>query len=84
MCHQTVGLVASCIERLGIPTVSLSLLRSVTEKVRPPRTLIVPFRFGYPLGKARDAGLQRKVIRAALSLLDSPDPLPILRDFELD
>jgi len=50
MCNQSVGLIASVIEKSGIPTVCLSLLREVAEKVRPPRTLFVPFPIGYPLG----------------------------------
>lgn len=83
MCHQTVGLVAGAIEKAGIATVALSVLRKVTERVRPPRSLILPFPFGYPLGRARDAQLQHRIIRAALSLLESPEPLPILRAFEV-
>jgi len=81
MCNQSVGLIAGVIEKAGIPTVSLSLLLMVTKKVRPPRSLSVPFPFGYPLGKPHDAKLQHQIIRAALNLLESPDELPILQDF---
>jgi hypothetical protein len=81
MCHQSVGLIAGILEKAGIPTVSLSLLRWVTEKVQPPRSLSVPFPFGYPLGKPHEAKLQHQIIRAALNLLESPEELPILRDF---
>jgi hypothetical protein len=81
MCNQSVGLIASVIEKAGIPTVGLSLLQLVTKKVRPPRALFVPFPFGYPLGKPNDAKLQHEIIRAALELLESPDELPILRNF---
>jgi len=82
MCNQSVGLIAGVIEKAGIPTVALSLLRMVTMKVRPPRSLYVPFPFGYPLGKPSDAKFQRQIIRAALNLLESSEELPILRDFE--
>ena len=81
MCNQSVGLIASIIEKAGISTVVLSLLAMVTKRVRPPRALFVPFPFGYPLGKPNDARLQHQVIRAALDLLESPDELPILRNF---
>ena len=81
MCNQSVGLIASIIEKAGISTVVLSLLTMVTKRVRPPRALFVPFPFGYPLGKPNDARLQHQVIRAALDLLESPDELPILRNF---
>lgn len=81
MCNQSVGLIASVIEKADIPTVGLSLLQLVTKKVRPPRALYVPFPFGYPLGKPNDIRLQHEVIRAALALLESPDELPILQEF---
>ena len=82
MCNQSVGLIASVIEKAGIPSVGLSLLLMVTKKVRPPRSLFVPFPFGYPLGEPNDARLQHQIIRAALDLLESPEELPILRNFE--
>lgn len=82
MCNQSVGLIASVIEKAGIPTVCLSLLREVSERVKPPRTLFVPFAMGYPLGKPRDPITQLAVIRAAVTLLEDSEPLPILRDFE--
>ena len=81
MCNQSVGLIASVIEKAGIPTVGISLLLMVTRKVRPPRSLYVPYRFGYPLGRPNDPKLQHKIVRAALDLLESPEDLPILRNF---
>jgi hypothetical protein len=81
MCNQSVGLISSIIERAGIPTAGVSLLREVTEKVRPPRALYVPFPFGYPLGKPNQPALQHQVIEASLKLLTVKNPLPILADF---
>ncbi|MGH7868318.1 MAG: hypothetical protein ACREP9_12020 [Candidatus Dormibacteraceae bacterium] len=75
------GLIASVIEKAGIPTTSISLLREITEKVRPPRALCVPFPMGYPFGKPNDADIQLQVIRQALTLLESGDALPMIRDF---
>jgi hypothetical protein len=43
MCNQAVGLVAAELERRGIATVVIQLLREVAENVRPPRALFVPF-----------------------------------------
>jgi hypothetical protein len=43
MCNQAVSLIAAEIERQGITTVCIVLLRDVAEKVRPPRALFVPF-----------------------------------------
>ena len=73
MCNQTVGLIAAEIERQGIPTVAIQLLRKVAEKVGPPRSMFVPFKHGYPLGEPDNPELQHKVIEAALALLENPD-----------
>ncbi|MDE3195970.1 MAG: hypothetical protein KGN84_06485 [Acidobacteriota bacterium] len=75
MCHQSVGLIQSVIEKAGIPTVSISLLREVTEKVRPPRVLAVDAPLGYPLIAPRDAALQKRIIEAALALLSETPPI---------
>jgi hypothetical protein len=77
-----VGLIAAELERHGIPTVVIQLLRLVAEKVRPPRALMVPFRHGYPLDTPNDPARQMAVIEAALELLEDPslEP-PALVDF---
>lgn len=80
MCVQTVGLVQAAIERAGIATVSISLLREVTQVIKPPRALFVPFRMGYPLGAPNDPGLQHMVIAAALALVERND-VPVLESF---
>ncbi len=72
MCNQAVGLAAAELERRGISTVTLQLLREVAERVRPPRALFVPFRHGYPLDSPGDPARQRAVIEAALKLLEDP------------
>ena len=76
MCNQTVGLVSAALERQGISTVSLQLLREVAEAVRPPRSLLVPFSHGYPLGRPHDPPGQRAVLEAALRLLEDPGLAP--------
>lgn len=76
MCNQTVGLVSAALERQGISTVSLQLLREVAEAVRPPRSLLVPFPHGYPLGRPHDPPGQRAVLEAALRLLEDPGLAP--------
>jgi D-proline reductase (dithiol) PrdB len=80
MCHQSVGLIQSIIEKAGIPTVSVTLLREVTERVAPPRALFVDFPLGYPLGAPNDAALQTRIIRAAFKLLLESTP-PAIQSF---
>ena len=83
MCNQAVGLVAAELERRGIATVALQLLREVAERVRPPRALFVPFPHGYPLDRPGDPERQHAVLEAALQLLEQADAAPpLLVDFE--
>ncbi len=83
MCNQAVSLVAAELERQGIATVVIQLLRNVAKRVRPPRALFVPFRHGYPLDVPLNPARQHAVIEAALRLLEDPDLRPpILVDYE--
>ena len=65
------SLVAAELERRGIATVVVQLLREVAEKMHPPRALFVPFHHGYPLGAPNDPEQQHAVIEAALRLLEN-------------
>lgn len=80
MCNQSVGLVAGELEARGIATVCVALVRSIAERVRPPRALVVPFPFGAPLG-AEGAERQRDVVRQALALLAREGPGPVLEEW---
>lgn len=76
-------LAAAELERQGIATVVLQLLREVAERVRPPRALFVPFPHGYPLDTPGDAARQHAVLEAALRLFEIDDARPpLLADFE--
>ncbi len=68
----------------GIPTVAISLVRPQTERTRPPRALWVPFELGRPFGAPSDAAFQRRVVVAALRLLESPHGPVLLEDFPDD
>lgn len=82
MCNQTVSLVAAELERQGISTVVIQLLRFTAKKVRPPRALFVPFGHGYPLDRPGEPKRQHAVLDAALQLLEDPNLTPpVLRDY---
>ena len=76
-------MLARALEAEGVSTVSISVVREHTEKVKPPRALWVPFPFGYALGRPDDPELQHRVLAAALDLLTAPAG-PVLRDFPDD
>ncbi|MCB1742536.1 MAG: hypothetical protein KDK91_19330 [Gammaproteobacteria bacterium] len=77
------GALANYIERAGVATTSISLIREQSEAVRPPRALWVPFALGRPLGTAQDPEFQKQVIRAALSLLDTATA-PTIVDYPVE
>ena len=54
---------------MGIPTVSLAILRGHMQRIKPPRTLLTRFPRGQTTGPAGDAETQRAVVAAALDLL---------------
>ena len=74
------GALGHFLERQGIPTTGISLVREHTEIVRPPRALWVTFELGRPLGIPDDADFQRRVAEAALGLLARTDG-PMIADY---
>lgn len=61
----------------------IQLLRYVTERVRPPRALCVPFPHGYPLDAPNEPERQRRVVEAALRLLENDEGEgPLIVDME--
>ena len=80
MCNQSVGLIQRAIEYAGMTTISISLLREITEKIRPPRALLVPYPLGYPLGEPNNPDLQTRIMQAAFALLPRTDA-PVLESF---
>ena len=80
------GVLSQYIERAtsdggaGIATVQVSLIRPVTEAVRPPRALWVPFPLGGSLGPPNRPDIQLDVLRQTLALVDQP-AAPALVDY---
>ncbi len=72
------------LEEEGIATVAISLIRPQTENTKPPRALWVPFELGRPFGPPNDPAFQKRVILAALRLLEREDGPVIIEDFPDD
>jgi hypothetical protein len=72
------------LEEEGLATVSVSLIRPQTENTRPPRALWVPFELGRPFGPPSDPVFQRRVLLAALRLLERQDGPVLVEDFPDD
>ena len=72
-------MIQRAVEAAGISTVSITLDDSITKKVKPPRVLSVPYRFGYPLGEPNNQAMQHAIIAETLALLQDEGTPPILK-----
>ena len=72
------------LEEEGIASVAIALVRPQAENTRPPRALWVPFELGRPIGPPSDAAFQKRVILAALGLLEAKKQASLIVDFPDD
>ena len=70
------------LERRGIPTASVSVARDVSEAVKPPRALFLPFPMGHHFGPPHHVELQRRVVLETLGLLESVEVSGAIVDFD--
>jgi hypothetical protein len=80
MCNQTVGLIQRQIEFEGISTVAISIVREISEKVKPPRTYFLKYPFGHALGEPFNKKQQESIFKACLSVLESAKEPGIIVD----
>ncbi len=59
------------VEAAGIPTVTLSVVRSMTEATPAPRNVFLRFRLGQVLGEPGAIGQQQAVLRSALGTVET-------------
>jgi hypothetical protein len=57
------------IEKVGIATVGISIVREYSEKVKPPRTVYLRWPFGHPVGEPGNTLQQRTIVLEALNAL---------------
>jgi hypothetical protein len=79
-----VGALGHYLEEEGIATVGISLIRPQTENTKPPRALWVPFELGRPFGPPSDPAFQKRVILAALRMLERKTGPVVIEDFPDD
>jgi len=78
-----VGALGHYIEREGVPTAQISLIREQTAAIKPPRALWVPFMLGRPFGAPNEPAFQRRVLLSLLRLFERSSG-PVLEDFPED
>ena len=71
---------AHFLEKEGLATAVVGLIRRHVERMRPPRALAVPFELGRPMGAPNEPAFQRRVLVALLDLFKAPTG-PLLVDF---
>jgi hypothetical protein len=79
LCSRTVCALAHVFESAGLATVALASVRSVAERMHPPRALYCEFPLGRPLGVPGDPAFQHEVLSRAFALLDRSEG-PVLED----
>jgi D-proline reductase (dithiol) PrdB len=77
LCHQSVGIVARAIELMGMPTMTLTVARDITETVRPPRAAYYAGELGSVAGKPNWPEHQRRILDEALRLIEPMDQVGI-------
>lgn len=74
------GALGHYLERAGIATAQISLIREQTAAIQPPRALWVPFMLGRPFGVPNDPAFQHRVLSALLRLF-AAERGPVLEDY---
>jgi len=64
-----VGLIQRAIEAEGIPTISVTLSRGISRKVKPPRSVYTGFPLGHPVAFPHQRFRQLQLLRLLLSHL---------------
>lgn len=66
-----------------MPTVSVTVARDVTEAIRVPRAVFLPWPMGHHFGAPFHSDLQRRVVLAALGLLETSDKPGTILDLRI-
>lgn len=67
------GLIQRVIEAAGIPTISVTLSRGISQKVKPPRTVYTGFPLGHPFAFPHQRFRQLQLLRLLLSYVQTLD-----------
>lgn len=73
LCHQTLGIIAREIEQRGVPTMMLSVDRSVTDLVRAPRTAYYDGELGSVAGKPNWPQHQHRILDESIRWIETLD-----------
>lgn len=69
--HQSGALIQREIEAAGIPTVGVTVCPDITYHLQAPRAVALRFPMGSPFGASMDNAMQLRVLRDALSMIET-------------
>jgi hypothetical protein len=75
---------ARLIERAGIPTVFVTMMPDIADRLLTPRTVGVEFPFGHPFGMPSDRTMQRRVLETGVALLAGADTPGTRLDIDIE
>jgi len=75
-----VGLIQREVEARGVPTVSITVARDVTEVLKVPRAVFVPWPMGHHFGVPLHREVQRRVLFEAFNVLETATESGTIRD----
>lgn len=64
------GLVQRVLDEAGLPTISLTMIASITRLIRPSRALLIEHPFGLTMGDVGDRETQSAVLQEMLSAVE--------------
>jgi hypothetical protein len=73
LCHQTLGIIARAVEMSGIPTMTISVDRDLSDQVRPPRSAYYNGDFGSVAGKPNWKEYQLRVLDESIRWIETFD-----------
>ena len=65
------GLIARVFEAAGMPTVTMSSARDITDRIKPPRVAFLNYPLGNAVGRPNEGHEQVTILRQALILLET-------------
>lgn len=87
LCHQSTAILARAIELSGIPTMTISVAKALSETVRPPRAAYYTGEFGSVVGKPNFKEYQLRILDEAIRWIetfDQPGVRKLVVDLESD
>jgi D-proline reductase (dithiol) PrdB len=78
-----VGLIQRVVEAAGIATISISLSKELTRRVKPPRAVYTGFPMGHPLSYPGQSFRQIEILRILLKHLQAIDSPGCLVELDL-